>query len=182
MSATRRELAWESLTTAVADALCELGSEDYLIIAHRHINHYVQAAGCDDGALRIEAVSNTYIEPLSAALTVAQYGRMAELGWRRATDDAPELVTEVNDPAGSPNFFLDLPAGWSRRRVAELLIQTLREVYGVRKTALLDYHAFNNMLGDFGIPDMPIGRRETVDEASVARVAITQAVDDVFRR
>mgnify|MGYP000104585356 CR=1 FL=1 len=163
MSATTRERDWASLTTALAHALGELGTEDILIVAHRHINHFVQVAGYGNGALRIEAVSNTYIQPPSAALTVAQYERMAELGWRRATDDAPELVTEVNDPHGSPNFFLDVPSGSKRRPVAKLLIRTLREVYGVRNAAMLNYHAFNNMLGDFGFPDMPIDRRETVE-------------------
>ncbi len=163
MSSTRRALNWDFLTTAVAGALCELGADDFLIIAHRRINYYVQAAGCDDGVLRIEAVSNTYIEPMNAALTVEQYERMAELGWRRATDDAPELVTEANDPNGSPNFFVDVPTGASLRPVAALLIQTLREVYGVRTTAMLDYQAFNNMVGEFGFPDTPIGRRECVE-------------------
>lgn len=56
------------------------------------------------------------------------------------------------------------PCGYSGvRPVAILLIQTLREVYGVRTTAMLDYHAFNNMLGDFGFSDMPIGRRDSVE-------------------
>jgi len=111
MSATTRERDWASLTTALAHALGELGPEDILMIAHRHINHFLQVAGYGNGALRIEAVSNTYIEPPSAVLTVAQYERMAELGWRRATDDAPELVTEVKDQHGSTNCFLDVPPG-----------------------------------------------------------------------
>ncbi len=156
---TSTEEHWESLTSAVARALGDLGKGDFMIIARRHVNHFVQVAGTTTGAFRIEAVSNTYIEPPSAALTVEQYCYLTELGWRRATDDAPELVAKYNDPNGSPNFFIDVPAGTSVRQVAALLICTLREVYGIEGIEQLHYQAFSNSHGEFCFPDMPIRRR-----------------------
>lgn len=151
--------AWRKLTRAVAQCLAELDEGDFLIIAHRHINHYVQVAGQGEHGFRVEAASNTYIEPPSAALTTAQYALMDEFGWRRATEDAPELATEERDPDGSPNFYRQAAADDDPRAVADIMVRTLREVYGVASPKLLEYQAFHRDLGEFVFPHMPIARR-----------------------
>jgi hypothetical protein len=152
---------WRTLTRGLAASITGLGEGFHLIIAHRHINYYVQVAGSDDGTLRIEAACNTYIEPPSAALTIEQYAQMDALGWRRATEDPPELATEQRDPNGSPNFYRDVAAGEDLDAVAELIVSTLRDVYNVATTDLLHYQAFHNLLGDFACPKLPIERRES---------------------
>lgn len=156
--------SWRTLTSGIAASITRLGDGFHLIIAHRHINYYVQVAGSDDDTLRIEAACNTYIEPASAALTIEQYTQMEALGWRRATEDPPELATERRDPDGSPNFYCDVPAGEDLDAVANMIVRTLRDVYGIPTPDLLHYEAFHNLLGDFACPGLPIARRESAAE------------------
>jgi hypothetical protein len=86
---------------------------------------------------------------------------MDALGWRRATEDPPELATEPGDPNGSPNFHRDVDAGEDLDAVAELIVRTLRDVYNIATPDLLHYQAFHNLLGDFACPKLPIARRES---------------------
>lgn len=152
------EKPWRTLTRGLAASIAGLGDGFHLIISHQQINYYVQVAGSDDHSLRIEAASNTYIEPPSAALTIEQYAHMDALGWCRPTEDPPELATEQRVPNGSPNFSRDVPDGEDLDAVADCMVRTLREVYGVTTLAVLHYHAFHNMLGDFACPKLPIAR------------------------
>ncbi len=151
--------AWRTLTRAIAQCLAELDEGDFLIIAHRHINHYVQVAGQGEHGFRVEAASNTYIEPPSAALTTVQYAEMDTLGWHRATEDPPELATVQRDSDGSPNFYRQVDVGDDLDAVADVMIRTLHEVYGVESPKLLEYQAFHRDLGEFVFPHMPIARR-----------------------
>ncbi len=154
--------AWRTLSRAFARYLHELIEGDFIIISHRHINYYVQVAAQGEDGFRIEAVNNTYIVPPSAALTTAQYARMSELGWRSATEDA-EVAKERYDPEGSPNFFRQVDVGEDLLDVADVLIRTLHEVYGIATPALLDYHAFHCEMGDFPCPDLRLTRRVDCD-------------------
>lgn len=152
------EKLWRTRTRGIAASITGLGEGFHLIIAHRHLNYYLQVAGSDDCMLRIEAACNTYIEPPSAALNIEQYAQMDALGWRRATEAPPELATEQRDPNGSPNFHRDVLAGEELVAVADLIVCTLRGVYNIATPDLLHYHAFHNMLGDFACPKLPIAR------------------------
>lgn len=157
------EELWDTLTSAVAQALGELEDGNFLIISHRHINHYVQVAGSDIGEFRIEAVSNPYIDPPSAVLTTEQYARMDKLGWGRATWDPEKTASGERPSTGSPNFFVDVPEDTSPLSVAETLVRTLREVYGIKHPSQLHYNAFHDLLGAYGYPYMPLARNPAVN-------------------
>ncbi len=152
------EKRWRSLSRAVAISLANLEEGDFLIISHRRLNYYVQVAGQGEHGLRVEAVSNTYIEPPSAALTTEQYARMRTLGWHRATEHPPELKKRRRKVDGSPNFYRQAAVSEDVQGVADVMIRTLQEVYDIATPTLLQYQAFNRTLGAFKCPELPIAR------------------------
>lgn len=151
---------WNALTDELADCLPEIGENMCFILAHRAVNHYVQVAGSDNGDLRLEAASNTYIEPPSALLTVAQYRRMRQLGWQGATEHPPELAVEPPSVHGSPNFFRNVDGSRvDHAAEARLLVDTLRLVYGVADPDDLEYDCFHNLLGGVSFEGLSAVRR-----------------------
>ncbi len=121
----------EHLTT-IYEALQQLhregGHSNFAIFTAEHIeSYYVQVAGERGGPrLYAEAVSNDFLR-LEFALTETQISRMRGLGWQ-----LPEQ--------GEGNFFREWQATSDahRRSVAQFLLQTLTEVYGVPADEPLD--------------------------------------------
>jgi hypothetical protein len=106
----------------------EGGHSNFVIFTAEHIeSYYVQVAGERGGPrLYAEAVSNDFLRP-EFALTEAQIAHMRRLGWQ-----LPEQ--------GESNFFREWQATSDahRRSVAQFLLQTLTEVYGVPDDEPLD--------------------------------------------
>lgn len=153
------DIEWAAFAERLGACLGDLDVDDYLIVAYRHANYYVQCYQTDDGGVRAEAASNTYIEPPSAALSVEDYARMDGLGWGRATRRPPEEQAHGSAPGGSPNFFLDLAPPVDRTALARLAVRTLREVYQVRDLADLEYTAANKDGTQVRFPMLGIRRR-----------------------
>jgi len=92
-------------------------------------NYYIQFAGAQgETRLRAEAVSNQFLES-RYALTEAQMTQLQELGWRL-------------DSTQSPNFHREFEAQdeADRTAIAELVLRTLTEVYGLLPTQPLVVH------------------------------------------
>ena len=111
--------------TTIYEALQQLhregGHSNFVIFTAEHIeSYYVQVAGERGGPrLYAEAVSNDFLRP-EFALTPKQIAHMRQLGWQ-----LPEQ--------GEGNFFREWQARFDadRRQVAQFILQTLTEVYGV---------------------------------------------------
>ena len=133
---------WDRLAADLARCLSDLAEDEHLILSYKNANYYVQFCAQGSFGMRAEAVSNAFILPVQAVLTVSDYEHMDELGWHRATNPPPERRGEYEPPDGSPNFFQDLavPVDWDA--LAQLSIRTLREVYRVRHPGELVYKAF----------------------------------------
>jgi hypothetical protein len=134
---------WVRFQVDLVPCLRALEEDEYLIVRYKEANYFVQFFAQGQFGMRAEAVSNSFIEPLEACLTIEDYDRMSTLGWKRATNKAPTVLEEREPPDGSSNFFQDLPLPVDIEALAALTIRTLREVYGVRHPGELVYKAFS---------------------------------------
>jgi hypothetical protein len=164
--------AWRVFTRALAGVLAALEDGQCLILARRQGGGYVQVAAEEGGGLRVEAVSNHYLEG-SARLDRARTGRLRRLGWLPPTHAPGKKRLSRRERTGSPNFYRDLACEIDYAATAGLLVATLREVYGARSPGRLAYTAFADGRGDILLPTLGI-EREKSGAAAAARPAPRQ--------
>ena len=151
--------SWLAFTRALAETLAVLDDKQYLILDRKPAGVYVQVAAGDDGGLRIEAVSNHYLQG-DERLDRAKIRRLRALGWLAPTY-VPDQPRKTKRPRkGSPNFYLDLEGEVDYAAVAGMLVATLREVYKVSRPGRLSYKAFDAddrmiLLPTLGIDSQP---------------------------
>jgi len=136
------QAAWLTFEAALADVLPLLDEDEYLIIGTKRRPYYVQFAGEGHHGMRVEAVSNAFIDEPADQLNDAQHERLGALGW----DGPAEIVPRPDAPPGTSaqgNFFVDVAAPVPVAQVAELACATLRQVYGVAHPGELAYRAFH---------------------------------------
>lgn len=118
--------------TTISEALRQLhlegGHSNFVIFTAEHIESYYVQVGGERGGPRLyaEAVSNDFLRP-EFALTPKQIAHMQALGWQ-----LPEH--------GEGNFYREWQAHFDadRQQVAQLILQTLTEVYGVPANEAFD--------------------------------------------
>ena len=156
--------AWSSFEGGLAEALDLLEEDEYLVIASKRRNHYVQFACQGHHGMRIEAVSNAYITVPADRLTDAQHEHLAALGWDGPQEMAPGRQTAPG--AGTQgNFFLDVAVPVQTGQVAELACATLRSAYNVRHPGELAYRAFRSTgRVEIRFPSLRLRRIERNDE------------------
>ena len=147
--------AWREFTKNLAACIGALAEDEYLIIARKRANQYVQFAGQGAYGIRAEAAGNGYIEPPELLLNERQYARMQRLGWCRPTalPDDPCVL-------GSPNFYTDgANSEDGCRAMAKRATRTFRRVYGVEHPGMLNYEAFHCEGTSIRFPTLLIKRR-----------------------
>jgi hypothetical protein len=146
---------WRTFTKNLAACIGALAEDEYLIIARKRANQYVQFAGQGAYGIRAEAAGNGYIEPPELLLDQRQYARMQRLGWSRPTALPDEPIKH-----GSPNFYADVVATEAGlRELARRTTQTFRTVYGVEYPGMLNYEAFHCEGTSIRFPTLLIKRR-----------------------
>ena len=163
-------MEWSEFTQRLGRELAGLDRDTILIVRERaESRHYVQAMREPD-RLYAEAVSNHFLEgPL--LLTPADEEVLREVGWRPPGDPTPR------------NWWTDLPGNATpgdHFRLADMMVQALRDVQGVRRPADLVYESFHRLgnglieLLGFGIPPADPSRvveRRTTPDPVAPRVA-----------
>jgi hypothetical protein len=119
-----------------------LEDTQYLILERKPAGVYVQVAARDGGGLRIEAVSNHYLEG-DERLDRAQIRRLKQLGWLAPTYVPDQPRKSRRTRKGSPNYYRDHEGEVDYAAVAGMLVATLREVYNVSRPSRLAYAAFD---------------------------------------
>ncbi len=153
------EPAWAALTRALTLHLETLERGEFLIIAQRGRNRFVQVAAGGHGDFRLETVSNFYLEPLGDPLTARDFARLEALGWRRPTQLPPEDTLGAPQPYGSCNFWCDADGVTRVAPLARMLVRTLREVHHVRHPRQLSYTAFHRTRGAMLLPTLGLPRQ-----------------------
>lgn len=144
-AAATADEAWSALASSLADCLAVMDEDEFLVLSYKRATYYVQFAALGSYGMRMEASSNSFIEP-QASLIDDQYRAMTALGWQRATT----LPTDPDDPDrsesgdGSPNFFIDVGAPVNAIVLGQLAVTTLRHVYGITHPGMLQYVAFDS--------------------------------------
>ena len=147
--------AWRDFSKNLAACIGALAEDEYLIIARKRANQYVQFAGQGAYGIRAEAAGNGYIEPPELLLNERQYARMQRLGWCR-----PTALKDDPCAVGSPNFYTDdANTDDGCRTMAKRATRTFRRVYGVQHPGMLDYEAFHCEGTSIRFPTLLIKRR-----------------------
>ena len=155
--------AWRTFEAALAEALPLLEEDEYLTIGSKRRQYYVQFAGQGHHGMRVEAVSNAFIDEPVDRLSDVQHEHIAALGW----DGPEETAPQPGAPAGAfvqGNFYLDMAAPVPAARVAELACATLRHVYGVPHPGCLEYRAFHRRGAEIRFPTLRLARVQRPEE------------------
>jgi len=155
---TPADKEWDRLADNLAVCLADLSEDEFLTLSSKCANYFVQFAAQGQFGMRIEATSNAYVAPPEAVLSADAYSAMAELGWKSPTG-VPG--SEPRDPDGSPNFFLDLALPVNFRRVADMAVKTLRQVYRIPHPGQLQYKSFDSSGIEIRFPNLRL-KREAV--------------------
>jgi hypothetical protein len=159
-SAPATDRAWTDLEAALAQVLGDLDTDDFLVISHRTSQVFVQFAAQGRDGMRVEAVSNEYLEA-GSQLSRRAIRAMRSAGWNAPTHDA--ATEDVTHPeAGSPNFYLDVEHPVPFLTVARLALRTVREIYGVRHPRQLQYDAFDDAGIQIRFPSLRLKRLPVV--------------------
>ncbi len=121
---------WTVFANDLALTLARLDVGEFFIAEQKDSGYYVQALGGDSG-LRVEAVSNFYLES-DERLSDAACNQLLALGWK-----APTFLpgTNPNRENANPNYFLNFDPPVPCKRVATLLVNTLRRAFGCTEPA-----------------------------------------------
>jgi hypothetical protein len=161
--------AWDRLSHAVAEALAVLGEDQCLVLSSKRRGYFVQLVSLGADGVHAEAVSNSWLRP-KHALDAGQIARLGKLGWaapnvtRAQIDAAEDADSDAERPVGSSNYFRDWEGPPPFSAIADLVMTTLREVYGIRKPEQLEYVAFAPGPREILLPTLGIGNLPLADE------------------
>ena len=141
MSPEKVSVAWAPFADKLAKVLAKLKEDQYLILPIKRSRRFVQFAGQGSYGLRMEATGNAYLGKHDQ-LNADQIAALEKLGWNPPTG-TPEASTPELDPDGSPNFCIEFSRPVKFAMVANLAVQTLREILRVPHPAFLEYESFN---------------------------------------
>lgn len=162
------ENAWREFRQRLADHVAAMGSDGSIIVEMPQVledgaSPYCQV-GVGDGDLRVEAVSNVYLAG-ECRLDETQEVSLERMGFRRPeTDDWEE---------GETNFWADMEQR-EADRAAVMVVDALREVYGVLHPVYLDAQGLEPEGAVRPLPPKP--RRKEVDLNEAMQPS---SVDDV---
>ena len=134
---TMRHKVWREFACRLERMLeTELGEDCFLAVIVKDTNRFVQFAGQGAHGMRVEATGNAFLDD-GEKLEVPEIMQMLKLGWNSPTG-SPTQATPVEDPSGSPNFYVDMETPVPFGVVAELAVRTLREVFGAESPIFLE--------------------------------------------
>lgn len=152
-----KELAWGYFASNLADALADLDEDEFLILTIKENFRYVQFAAQGKFGLRAEARSNAY-EYCGNALSKQACAKLLDWGWKAPNQRPDNEDDKIRYPDGSPNYFLDVAAPVPYASVADLAVNTLRNVFGAQHPGVLEYKSFAKDGGDIRFPHLRIKR------------------------
>ena len=147
--------AWKAFADRLVPALVGLEEDEYLVLAIKNSNRFVQFMDQGRYGVRVEAVSDYYL-PDGEHLGEQDYDTLMRLGWRAPTNLPDQFG---HGPDGSPNYFVDLDRPVAYPDVAALAVLTLCNVYGAGHPGQLEYDARSLDGTSIRFPHLPIRRR-----------------------
>ncbi len=142
---------WQPFAARLQQALSEMQEGQFMVLALKETNRFVQFAAQGALGMRVEATSNHFLsgqdllDSKKAAVLVA-------LGWNPPTG-TPTQSTSESDPEGSPNFYLDIPNPIDFSKLAVMAIRTLSDVYGAAHDGFLECAAYDSAGNAIALPE-----------------------------
>lgn len=140
-SGPRRSVAWPHFVKEFTAVLGALDEDQFLVVAVKRTNRFVQFAAQGAFGMRAETTSNAYLAE-SERLSVQDIAALGAAGWLSPTGNHDESTPE-KDPDGSPNFFVEFDTPVPFAAVAELAVRTLADILGVPHPGFLEYDAYD---------------------------------------
>lgn len=151
-----RSVAWPEFEATLSQALSALEEDQFLIINIKQTNRYVQFVGQGHYGLRVEAVSNNFLEKCDK-LTRTQQGKLTKAGWQAPTGNRTQATPEL-DPDGSPNYFCEFDAPVACAQASSLAVSTLADILDVPHPGQLEYEAFDAQGNTLVFPSLGLRR------------------------
>lgn len=171
--ASARDAEWQQATAKLSEVLGCLEEGHFLILQTRDESpYYVQFAAEGPAGIRVEAVSNRFLEDWQSLDRIAQ-SRLRRLGWRPPTD--------IGD--GPVNWWRSFPQGATTDAIAELALSTLRKVYEVSRPVALVYRAFARSGAEILLPTLGMARdgKATLERRAEAALRGLLELDELVR-
>lgn len=151
--ASNFSVAWPPFAQKLAAILAKLEEDQYLILAVKQSNRFIQFASQGAFGIRVETTSNNYLNK-QEKLDERQIAALIKAGWHAPTGTSTESTPEA-DPDGSPNFFAEFSTPVSFEEVANLTICTFTEILRVPHPVFLQYEAIDDTEGAWSTMDLP---------------------------
>ena len=149
--------AWSPFAEKLAAVLAVLEEDQFLVVAAKRSNRFVQFSAQGSFGMRAETGSNNFLAT-SDQLNDRQIAALVDAGWTAPTG-SPEESTPESQPDGSPNFFADFEEPVQFSAVARLAVHTLAEVLRVPHPGYLAYQAFDEDGADIVLPTLGVKKR-----------------------
>lgn len=181
--AARRSADWPTFQVRLAEALDLLAEDQFLIVQQKQGSRCIQFAGQGCFGLRVETVSNHFLQG-DEQISAEEHCALFRLGWQIPSGDADASTPEL-DPDGSPNYFIDFPAGSSSARIADLAVSTLADVLTIPHPSSLEYEAFDAegspiLLPVLGLKRATAGKSEvSLPDMVLRAVRLATGIDDL---
>jgi len=152
---------WNHFAAALSRALSSLQAGHFLIVEMNGDQYYVQFAGGGSLGMRAEAVSNGYLDA-KCKLSDKACAELLQLGWNAPTI-VPNPISDVRGYKGdgSPNYYLNFAVPVPYGSVANLAMNTLRQVFRATHPGELRYKAFAKHGDSIEFPNLGIASIES---------------------
>ena len=155
---------WTSFSERLVTALQSLEAGQWLIIQKQGVPDWVQYAAEGQGKFRVETKSNWYRE-LDEELSLEQQECLSRIGWRQPTGTGAESTPDC-DPHGSPNYWLDLTLPRNAKKLIDVTVKTLIDVFCVVVPDGLEYEGYYASGDSLSIPQLGLQPLITTRENS----------------
>lgn len=146
--------AWKRFAYELAAALRSLEEDEWLVLALKKHNRFVQFMNQGGAGFRAETVSDFYLKD-DDRLSESDCARLLKLGWHAPTNLPDEFGF---DPDGSSNYFLDLALPVPLDELAALAVSTLVGVHGAHHPNTLEYSTGGADNNTIRLPNLGIRR------------------------
>lgn len=150
---------WGPFARTLASVLRQLQEDQFLVLAVKQSNRYIQFAAQGSFGMRAETASNYFLSE-TEQLNDTQVAELLEAGWRAPTRN-PQESTPENDPDGSPNFFIDIRKPGNFTKVSKKAVAALVGILGVPHPGFLEYQSFDAEGNAILLPDLGLKLAET---------------------
>jgi hypothetical protein len=162
------EKAWAEFELELSRALADLSEDEFLIIETKKDQYFVQFAGQGGFGMRMESVSNAYLDD-GRRLSEEACANLQALGWNAPTNIPDHLDPEGHKPDGSPNYYLDIDIPVPYSSLATLAVKTLRGIFGAMHPGELQYRAFAEGGDGIRFPNLRIVRESSASVTTSSR-------------